>query len=252
MASSNDCFALRRFTSLNVRVLLKLQNNVVELERRLDEMDNFSMNLPPHEGGCASFRLDANSPREELLDEIEAALEKYSQYSARSEPQYLYLCSHFTDSRLASFLQIHERPVPSLEQVRNIQTWLANYPNAIEDPEQEFVSHEKDLFAVKLARRTHFGKWMESIGLYNLAGFRDAGSKASGKYYDRNAWKSLGGFWLMVCLLGMLLGPLWALPFALDRAVRLSVVTAFAVAFSMIAIIGTTFKASHRGALVAG
>lgn len=82
MASSNDCFALRKFTSLNVRTLLKLQNNVVELERRLDEMDNFSMNLPPDEGGCASFRLDANSPREELLDEIEAALDKYSQYSS--------------------------------------------------------------------------------------------------------------------------------------------------------------------------
>jgi len=56
----------------------------------------------------------------------------------------------------------------------------------------------------------------------------------------------------MVCLLGMLLGPLWALPFVLDRAVRLSVVTAFAVAFSLIVIVGTTFKASHRGVLVAG
>ena len=78
MASSNDCFALRKFTGLNVRVLLKLQNNVVELERRLDEMDNFSMNLPPGEGGCASFRLDADSPREKLLEEIDAALDKYS------------------------------------------------------------------------------------------------------------------------------------------------------------------------------
>jgi hypothetical protein len=81
MASSNDCLALRKFTSLNVRVLLKLQNNVVELERRLDEMDNFTMDLPHNEGGCASFRLDVNSPREELLGEIDAALEKYSQYS---------------------------------------------------------------------------------------------------------------------------------------------------------------------------
>ena len=78
MASSNDCFALRKFTGLNVRVLLKLQNTVVELERRLDEMDNFTMDLPPGEGGCASFRLDANSPREKLLEEIDTALDKYS------------------------------------------------------------------------------------------------------------------------------------------------------------------------------
>lgn len=149
-------------------------------------------------------------------------------------------------------MQVHERPVPSSEQLRNIQTWLGNYPNAIEKPEQDFIVHEKDLFAVQISHRTLFGKWMESIGLYKLTSFQGAGSKASGKYYDRNAWKGLGGFWLMVCLLGMLLGPLWALPFVLDRAVRLSVVTAFAVAFSLIVIVGTTFKASHRGVLVAG
>lgn len=83
MASSNDCFALRKFTGLNVRVLLKLQNNVVELERRLDEMDDFTKNLPPDEGGCASFRLDADSPREELLEEIDVALAKYSKSSAK-------------------------------------------------------------------------------------------------------------------------------------------------------------------------
>jgi hypothetical protein len=79
MASSNDCLALRKFTSLNVRVPPKLQNNVVELERRLEEMDNFSMDPPPDEGGCASFRLDADSPREALLEEIDAALDKYSE-----------------------------------------------------------------------------------------------------------------------------------------------------------------------------
>jgi hypothetical protein len=88
MASSNDCLALRKFTSLNVRVLLKLQNTVVELERRLDEMDNFTMDLPPDEGGCASFRLDANSPREELIDEIDAALDKYSQYAVEIDANH--------------------------------------------------------------------------------------------------------------------------------------------------------------------
>ena len=56
----------------------------------------------------------------------------------------------------------------------------------------------------------------------------------------------------MICLLGMLLGPLWALPFTIDQAVRLSVVTAFAVAFSLLVVVGTTFKASHRGVFVAG
>ena len=149
-------------------------------------------------------------------------------------------------------MSLHDRPAASQEQIRNIQTWLTNYPNAIETPEQQFVCHEKDLIAVQLSRRTHFGRWMESIRLYNIAGLRSARSAASGKYYDRNAWKSLGGFWLMLCSLAMLLGPLWALPYAIDRMVRVSVVSAFAVAFSLIVIVGTTLKASHRCAVVAG
>ena len=81
MASSNDCLALRKFSTLNVRVLLKLQNEIVKMERRLDEMDEFSMSLPPGEGGCASFRLDADTPREALLDEVATALKDYSQHS---------------------------------------------------------------------------------------------------------------------------------------------------------------------------
>ena len=78
MASSNDCFALRKFGDLNVRVLLKLQNEIVRKERELRQMDQFTMDLPDTQGGCGSFRLDANTPRERLLDEIASLLEDYS------------------------------------------------------------------------------------------------------------------------------------------------------------------------------
>ncbi|KAK3069334.1 hypothetical protein LTR53_012397 [Teratosphaeriaceae sp. CCFEE 6253] len=233
MASSNDCLALRKFSSLNVRVLLKLQNDIVDLERRLDEMDHFTKKLPGREGGCGSFRLDTGSPREAILKKIAAALEDYNH-------------------RLVDFLQIRDRPTASVEQVRNVRNWLANYPNAVESPEREFMDHDQDLMAVRTARRTYFGRWMQSLGLANLTSFLPTGSKAATRYYDRNAWKNLGGMWLLLCILGMLIGPLWASRYLSEAVVRLAVVTAFTATFSLIVVLGTTLKAANIGVWVAG
>lgn len=81
MASSNDCFAIRRFDTLNVRVLLKLQNEIVLKERELGELDEDSKR-PTNgvETGCGSFLLDANGLREELLKEISNLVKDYSQF----------------------------------------------------------------------------------------------------------------------------------------------------------------------------
>jgi hypothetical protein len=80
LASSKDCFAIRRFAALNVRALLKLQNDIVELERELHEMDEYTKSLPISKGGCNSFRLDADTPREELLEDIASRLHEYSRH----------------------------------------------------------------------------------------------------------------------------------------------------------------------------
>ena len=74
MASSNDCFAMRKFGALNIRVLLKLQNDIVTKERTLLEMDQASRK--GH--GCHSLQLDENTPRERLLDQIAALTKDYS------------------------------------------------------------------------------------------------------------------------------------------------------------------------------
>lgn len=79
MASSTDCFAVRKFCHLNVRVLLKLQDDIVKLERKLMEMDLHSMNMAKGKGGCGSFRLDADTPRERLLNVIGEKTKDYSE-----------------------------------------------------------------------------------------------------------------------------------------------------------------------------
>ena len=79
MASSNDCFAIRKFGSLNVRVLLNLQNQIVIKERELMAMDQASKNPAEETLGCGSLRLDVSTTRAQLLDDIGAVLKDYSE-----------------------------------------------------------------------------------------------------------------------------------------------------------------------------
>jgi hypothetical protein len=76
-SSSNDFFLLRRFSRTSTRVLLYLQNEIAELGRKLDDMDEFTMNLPGNQGGCGSFRLDHGSPREEVIEKLAPLLKEH-------------------------------------------------------------------------------------------------------------------------------------------------------------------------------
>lgn len=80
MASSTDCFAIRRFSALNVRVLLNLQDRIVRMEADLAEMDQYTMDLPDDQGGCYSVRLDLGTTRGNLMSELENALAKYGEH----------------------------------------------------------------------------------------------------------------------------------------------------------------------------
>jgi hypothetical protein len=92
---------------------------------------------------------------------------------------------------------------------------------------------------------------MQRLGASRLALMGSTG-EGSTKYYDWNVWKSFGGFWLVLSTIGVLLGPLWAMPFARNTAQRLAIVSSATVAFSLLATFGTTWKPSQRSMLIAG
>lgn len=78
LGSSNELLALRFFKDVNVRVLLRLQNDIVGLERVLKQQDDYTKALPNDQGSCASLRLDAGSPREATLTQLQHRLKDYS------------------------------------------------------------------------------------------------------------------------------------------------------------------------------
>lgn len=82
MASSNDFFVLRRFSPLQVRCLLYLQNEIAMKERDLQDWDMAAKCQDKAKGDSGDIGKDPNTlpgnPRPSLLSEIVPLLQQYS------------------------------------------------------------------------------------------------------------------------------------------------------------------------------
>jgi hypothetical protein len=74
MTSEDDFFIVRRFATLNTRVLLAKQAEISELERRLDKADEPS----EKDYDNSTVLNDMNTDRIMLLKELWTALKEYS------------------------------------------------------------------------------------------------------------------------------------------------------------------------------
>lgn len=77
LASEKDFYILRRFTSLNIRVALALQDEVVILEKQLGELDHEWSRRNARDLHNGSFRCDRED-RKALLEELAQKLSQYS------------------------------------------------------------------------------------------------------------------------------------------------------------------------------
>lgn len=84
MASSNDFFLVRRFGSLNARVLLFMQNRVAEKEELLCAIDTRAQQSTDDQGNSGSLRNDPRQDRTQALAELVPLLKEYSELPLRS------------------------------------------------------------------------------------------------------------------------------------------------------------------------
>lgn len=108
VASDKAWLITRRFSTLNARVILLLQDNIVELEGQLNKLDE-AYSRPKevmqdadntHNG---SFRLDRESRRTVILDNLTIALSKYSkwrQWHYEMRGAYLTFMNRFLCERI--------------------------------------------------------------------------------------------------------------------------------------------------------
>ena len=77
VGSDSELFLLRRFNTLNARVILGLQDRISELERKLKVIDDgYKSGSDDFNNG--SFRYDTQDDRKTLMKKIKEKLKEYS------------------------------------------------------------------------------------------------------------------------------------------------------------------------------
>lgn len=79
MASADDFMVLRRFSKLNARVLLMMQDEIVQKEEELDQLDAETRKRCGMEGNSSTLRFEPCPRRRELVEEAKTLLKEYSE-----------------------------------------------------------------------------------------------------------------------------------------------------------------------------
>ena len=90
MASSSDFLMLRRFSPLQVRCLLALQDDIVRVEREIEAWDVYAQRLPRESkgGNNGSLGHDPHKPRRALIRQVTPLLDQYSRYAQYNQRRY--------------------------------------------------------------------------------------------------------------------------------------------------------------------
>ncbi|KAI6908734.1 hypothetical protein D0869_12094 [Hortaea werneckii] len=219
MASSNDFFVLRRFSPLQVRCLLYLQNEIAKKNQAIETWDSYARKQPygTQEGGCGSL---SDDPYPQRLALIQQALPLIQQYN----------------DLVNSFTLLKEKQTASAHQIQNIANWFLWYPHAIDEDEQHFKGHQGDQFAilpkrrsplVTLMRRSH---WIRRV--FSLRGRDDRVDDPSNNYTSGTGVENFATIVILFVGLGMTFGSIWWLNFVNDNVHRLAIITASATLFT--------------------
>ncbi|KAH5407360.1 hypothetical protein HBI46_188320 [Parastagonospora nodorum] len=240
IASDPSFLIFRKFGALNARVALSLQDEIVQLEERLDHMDRIysDRDTPDAHNGTIRddpFRSDGDD-RHALVTEI--LPEKLSRYN----------------SFLNSYSQIVSRGPCRADDAYNVRRWLTVIrPTAISPPESEYIEYAHDLIQLYPQQRFVGRSLLESLafggpwfptgvpGLRRWLSKKDPGGSVP-LHNEGTVWpndervQKAAFFTISVLALGMLIGPLWALAYLQSTTDRLGVISGFIVLFFVVLV----------------
>jgi hypothetical protein len=140
---------------------------------------------------------------------------------------------------------VRDRPAATPSQVQNLDNWFSNHPNAIIDDER-FIGNPQDLLSVELRTKSYFRRLLEHSSLARTS------SSRSTRYYSDALLDRVCHMLMAIAGLGLLFGPLWALPFINSRYGQLACITGFLVLLMAILDVSTTMKLTTRYICCAG
>ncbi|KAF2281537.1 uncharacterized protein EI97DRAFT_463847 [Westerdykella ornata] len=151
LASDDNFLVFRRFGDLNARVLLYLQDQIVRLEERLEELDTLHSAKTAPDIHNGSFRLEPVPERSKILEELHPKLKEYN----------ALLIQHST---------LRSRPKVPKWDTESLRNWHANTQNVcIHAPETAYITHDHDLISLVPRATTPLRHFLEHSSRFRLA-----------------------------------------------------------------------------------
>ena len=175
MSSDDDFFVLRRFGKVGTRVLLFMQDQIVELEEGLQRQDDWCKNAPKEYADSGTFRGDRNLQRRQIMQDLSHMLERYRiNTQLQVEASHMQETDQATERFLLVYSQLKSYPNASEFQVENVNNWLEGSGGAIEGEETKFLKENDDLIAVVGKPKAPFRRLIDRYKvLQRLNLFRD-------------------------------------------------------------------------------
>ncbi|MCJ1426678.1 hypothetical protein MMC29_004581 [Sticta canariensis] len=233
MAADQEFFIVRRFGALNTRVILALQDEITQCEQKLDMIDiEYSRKAQHPSTNNGSFRFDPSDERRSLIhDTLLDKLLKYNKF-------------------INEYRNLVTRAAVDPADIRKVKAWFNQlHPGAIEEIEQDFITHKDDLIPILPKVKSRFRNFLESTLLR---------APIIRRYFDREplddidiiddiemVWYSdtkVERFYSIVVGVGglsMLIGPLWILVYVNESTVQLGVITSFISLFFILLTVAT-------------
>lgn len=153
MASDDDFFVVRKFGITGARTALFLQDRVVELEEKLEDLDQDCREGPKEHANCGSFRNDHWLHRKEVMADLASSLDQYRMSPARATIRRM-ISNRNTERFILDHSALKARPKAAAFQIRNVKQWLDNAGGPIHPPEVSFLDKDEDLIPLVCKPRT--------------------------------------------------------------------------------------------------
>ncbi|KAL1882806.1 hypothetical protein Daus18300_000444 [Diaporthe australafricana] len=224
IASDNDFFILRRFGTLSSRVALSLQDEIVELEERLEECDVAYSSRDGEDVNNGTFRDDLPD-RKELLQVIGKRITRYNDFILQQS-------------------LVRKSPRAPRRDIKSIRNWHFNHDYAAISPkEQEYLNHasEDDLIRVVHVDKTPLRRLVDSsLRLRTLRLWKDkkddipSYDAANVEYFLDKRMDRFSSAVIVAIGVAMLITPIWILQALESLPTKLGTITAFVSVFLVV------------------
>ncbi|KAL4883560.1 hypothetical protein BJY04DRAFT_216383 [Aspergillus karnatakaensis] len=230
LAIEGNGFMFRRFDRLAVRAILKLQDELVEIEKQIDAIDEERTKPESGDVDNGTLRGDPHQERKELLQKA-----------------YKYVYSH---------MQLRSRPIPSDLDRKSLNAWVRTHTKRnpdqgpVDEAELEYVN-APDLFTIWETTESPVRKLLDLSSHYRRARIwqREVHASLAPRFPnpyqvvtddERIEWAA-GVVTITIGAL-ILIAPIWIFAEVEPLRIRLGVITVFITTFLVLLAIGTKWR----------